>query len=284
LYASLRSSAKTVAKEKKAPDKFLSEEETIALVNAYVKDRKQEVFEEILDRIDGMVHAIIYERGIHRFEDIDEIMQKLRIKIWRVLPQFDASRGKFFTFVTIVVHNTLGHINTELINRSSRFTSIESNGESSLLDVLPAPEDYCDVREEVNVNIMNVRTTCTIYKEIKAQRWLVLSFIESQFTIRRHEAANAMVKVFAISKDRSRELYDQTLLELRRQLLHHAKIPTMKLSQLLGTRQKPLAPYLKTQGQERFDKLVFLMRGVAPSVNFNPNVLIDGSNLSKPLF
>ncbi len=269
---------------KKPGKHFFDEEEVKALVVLYLKDKSEDIFAEILRQIDGVIHAIIYERGIHRYEDMDELVQKIHIKIWRVLGKFDPARGKFYSFITIVTHNTLGHINTELINRSSKFTPLEINGDKSLLDTLPAKDDDSEMREDVSVNINKILTTCTIDKEINAQRWLVRSFVDSNFSIRRHEAANCMMKVFAISKERSRELYDQTLLEVRRQLLQYAKIPMVKVSQLRGTRQKPLALYFKTQGQERFNKLVFLMRGIAPSANFNPANLIDGSPFSKKLF
>jgi hypothetical protein len=274
-----------VPTEAKKPGKpFFDEEEVKALVVEYLKEKDGAIFAQILSKIDGVIHAIIYERGINRYEEMDELVQKLHIKIWRVLPKFDPARGKLYSFITIVAHNTLGHINTELINRSSKFTPIEVNGERSLIDTLPARDDNSEMHEDVSVNIKKILTCCTIDREIKAQQWLVRSFIESHFSIRRHESANCMMKVFNISKERSRELYDQTLLEVRRQLLQYAKIPAVRVSQLRGTRQKPLASYFKTQGQERFNKLVFLMRGVAPSANFNPNNLIDGSPFSKQLF
>ncbi len=263
---------------------FFDEEEVKALVVLYLKNKSSDVFAEILRQIDGVINAIIYERGIHRYEEMDELLQKIHIKIWRVLSKFDPARGKLYSFITIVTHNTLGHINTELINRSSKFTPLECNGEKSLLDTLQAKDDDAEMREDVGVNIKKILTTCTIDKEINAQRWLVLSFVESNFSIRRHEAANSMMKVFAISKERSRELYDQTILEVRRQLLQYAKIPTVKVSQIKGTRQKALAAYFKTQGQERFNKLVFLMRGSSLSANFNPNNLIDGSVFAYRLF
>jgi DNA-directed RNA polymerase specialized sigma24 family protein len=270
---------------KKTPGKpFFDETQVKALVVEYLRTKDGDIFADILNKIDGVIHAIIYERGIHRYEEMDELVQKIHIKIWRVLGKFDPSRGKLYSFITIVTHNTLGHINTELINRSAKLTPLECDGERSLLDTLPAKEDSSEMHEDVSVNIKKILTTCTLDKEIAAQRWLVRSFIDSHFSIRRHESANSMMKVFSISKERSRELYDQTLLEVRRQLLQYVKIPIVKVSQLRGTRQKPLASYFKTQGQDRFNKLVFLMGGVAPSANFNPNNLIDGSPFSKQLF
>jgi hypothetical protein len=270
------------------PKQIFDEEVIKALVLDWQEDHSETTFEKILELIDGMVHAIVYTRGIHRYEDMDEIMQKLRIKIWRVLDKFDIERGmveggSIHNFLTIVVHNTLGHINTELINRANRFCSTESlNGEMSILDRTPAPETDMSPTDDVTYRLMQVRTTPHDEKEREAQRWLVKSFIDAGFLIRRYEAANAMTKVYGIPGDRSRQLYDETLVEIRRQVIGCIKIP--KAGKMRGTRQKPLAPLRKSMSEERFDKLVFLMRGIAPSVRLCTLEIIDGYRLSRPLF
>jgi hypothetical protein len=254
-----------------------------ALVLDWQEFHTEACFERILELIDGMVHAIVYTRGIHRYEEMDEIVQKLRIKIWRVLDMFDVERGSIHNFLTIVVHNTLGHINTELINRAARFCSTESmNGERSLLDRTPAPDcDTCG-SDDLTYRLMQVKTTRTDAKELDAQRWLVRSFIDSGFLIRRYEAANAMTKVYDIPGDRSRQLYDETLVEIRRQVIQFIKVP--HAGKMRGTRQKPLAPLREHLTEERFDKLVFLLRGIAPSVRLSTLEIIDGYRLSRPLF
>ena len=254
-----------------------------ALVLEWQETHSEYKFERILELIDGMVHAIVYTRGIHRYEEMDEIIQKLRIKIWRVLDMFDVERGSIHNFLTIVVHNTLGHINTELINRAARFCSTESiNGERSLLDRTPAPDTDTCASDDLNYRLMQVKTTRTDDRELDAQRWLVRSFIDSGFLIRRYEAANAMTKVYDIPGDRSRQLYDETLIEIRRQVINFIKIP--HAGKMRGTRQKPLAPLREWLSEERFDKLVFLMRGIAPSVRLSTLEIIDGYRLSRPLF
>jgi hypothetical protein len=254
-----------------------------ALVLDWQEDKSEATFEKILQLIDGMVHAIVYTRGIHRYEDMDEIMQKLRIKIWRVLDMFDVERGSIHNFLTIVVHNTLGHINTELINRAARFCSTESlNGERSILDRTPAPETDTSPTDDLTYRLMQVRTTRHDPQELEAQRWLVKSFIDAGFLIRRYEAANAMTKVYGIPGDRSRQLYDETLVEIRRQVIEFIKIP--KAGKMRGTRQKPLAPLRDSMSEERFDKLVFLLRGIAPSVRLCTLEIIDGYRLARPLF
>ncbi len=264
--------------------KHIFDEESIkALVLEWQESPTDTLFAEILDRVDGVIHAIVYTRGIHRYEDLDEIIQKLRIKLWKVLPMFDVERGSLFNFITIVTHNTLGHINTELINRANRFCSTESiNGERSILDSTPAPDvDQCN-SDDVTYKLMKVRTTRTDPMELDAQRWLVKSFIDAGFLLRRYEAANAMTRVYGIPGDRSRQLYDETLVEIRRQVIDCIKIP--KAGKMRGTRQKPLTPFRECLSPARFDKLVFLLRGIAPSVLLSTLEIIDGYRLSRPLF
>lgn len=254
-----------------------------ALVLDWQENHSETSFEKILELIDGMIHAIVYTRGIHRYEAMDEIIQKLHIKIWRVLDMFDVQRGSIHNFLTIVVHNTLGHINTELINRAARFCSTESlNGERSLLDHTPAPDGDTAASDDITYRLMQVKTTRDDPRELEAQRWLVRSFIDSGFLIRRYEAANAMTRVYDIPGDQSRRLYDETLVEIRRQVIAFIKVP--HAGKMRGTRQKPLAPLRKNLSEERFDKLVFLMRGIAPSVRLSTLEIIDGYRLSRPLF
>jgi hypothetical protein len=49
--------------------------------------------------------------------------------------------------------------------------------------------------------------------ELSAQRWYIESFCADGFEHRRHECADAAMTVYGLSHDRSRELYDLTMLE-----------------------------------------------------------------------
>ena len=50
------------------------------------------------------------------------------------------------------------------------------------------------------------------------QRWFVSSFIDERFSQCRHQCGDATMNVFSLSHGRSRELYDLTMLEVRRVL------------------------------------------------------------------
>jgi hypothetical protein len=94
--------------------------------------------------------------------------------------------------------------------------------------------------------------------------WYVNSFCEDGFQARRHECANAAMAVYGLSHARSRELYDLTMLEVRRVLYDDIKprqpIPA---GRLLGTRSAWMARYTPLLTACEFTKFVTLMRELA---------------------
>ena len=92
------------------------------------------------------------------------------------------------------------------------------------------------------------------------------SFLDSHFELRRHECANAAMRVFGLTHERSRRLYDLTLLEIRRVLYSESNHPSVNHTQLGRSKSARLLRYSNFLTGEEFKKFVALMRDLAPSV------------------
>jgi hypothetical protein len=139
----------------------------------------------------------------------------------------------------------------------------------ALLEALPyssAPEiRQNEGFDDLKWRVYQVQTTCTDQHELESQRWLVRGLLDSEFQLRRHEAANAMSIVYGLSHQRSRTLHDQIMLEVRRQLLGVVEVPEIDVSCLCGTRGFALARYAEQLSGADFSKLAFLMRNLSPT-------------------
>jgi len=101
------------------------------------------------------------------------------------------------------------------------------------------------------------------------------SFLADGFDSRRHECANAAMSVHNLSHERSRELYDLTMLEVRR-LVYDVLPPRQPITagRLLGTRAVWMTRYAPLMSASEFSKFVVLMRDLAPYVL----LIIDPAN------
>jgi hypothetical protein len=105
----------------------------------------------------------------------------------------------------------------------------------------------------------------TNQKEIEAQRWLVDSFCDDGFHHRRCRCADACIGAFGLSHARSRELYDLTMLEVRRALYDDVKRrQQVAPGRLLGTRSAWMTQYCPLLSNDEFTKFSVLMRDLAP--------------------
>jgi hypothetical protein len=89
------------------------------------------------------------------------------------------------------------------------------------------------------------------------QRWLVKGMLDSEFRLKRHQAADSMRIVFGLDWARSRQICDLTTLEVRRQLLDIVKVPAITRANLIGTRGHALSKYSEQLSPEDFSKLAF---------------------------
>ena len=129
-------------------------------------------------------------------------------------------------------------------------------------------------------------------------------FVDAGFTLKRHEAADSVMKVFNLTHRRSRQLYDLTMLEIRRQLIGERRLPLITPDLLRGTRSEALARYSRFLTEPDFSRLAILLRELAPSLVFgirpenicrirkgdaeatgiNLRLILDGKPTAKPLF
>jgi DNA-directed RNA polymerase specialized sigma24 family protein len=261
--------------------KFHFEEEiALAFVLEWQKTKCERAFEGFLKTTDGMIKALVFSRGIHQYMEIAEIISLVQIKIWKGLHLYNPSRGRLYSFLVRVIHNriTQAQIDTRKQVHHEPLEDDEWDG-------VATHEDYDHAgTEDLSHKIMKVKTICTDQMELEAQRWLVTSFISSSFDVRRHVASNAMTRVYGITKARSRQLHDYTLLEVRRAILDGNVVPEASTFSLCGTRQKALKKYAKSLTKKDFSKLVFLMRNLSSTLIVDVRHVLDGFPDSVPLF
>jgi len=256
------------------------------LVLKWQDSREPELIEEILRRCEPALAGTILARGGYS-ADFNETLNALRIRLWRRLPKFDPSRGRIFTFVSLVAGRSLIEIWSRRNLQARRYPEIdisvlESIRHSSWSRISPA-----EALEDVWHRIMQVRTTCTDEHELSSQRWLVKGLLDAGFQLRRHHASDSMCLVFGLPAKRARVLHDQTLLEVRRQLLDVVQVPKITTENLIGLRQFALAKYAPQLSSKDFSRLIFLMRNLAPAIIPRPDridLILNGFPGARPLF
>jgi len=190
-----------------------------------------------------------------------------------------------FTFVTRAVESAL----IDAVRR-------KRPGNGKLLPLEDAPpktlsvngQEHGEAVDDIVFRISRIKTVSALPHEREAQRWLVKNLVASNFCFRRHEAADAMTIVYGLSPERSRKLYDITLLSIRRELIAERKLKPVAEESLVGTRAKALLRYRDRLGELEFARLVFLMSNLAPAIietgEFSLNEILYGSSREVPLF
>jgi hypothetical protein len=123
---------------------------------------------------------------------MDELLSRIRVKVWRSLRLYDVSRGIAFNFCAKIISSATASMVGENWRRGEHFTAFEEAYEAvTICDPVTTNEALCDMRHRVR----QIKTPCTDAYELEAQRWLVDSFLDCEFCIRRHEAADSMSMV-----------------------------------------------------------------------------------------
>ena len=95
------------------------------------------------------------------------------------------------------------------------------------------------------------------------QRWFVSSFIDERFSQCPDQCGDAAMNVFSLSHGRSRELYDLTMLEVRRVLCDDLpQRPQIPPGRLIGTR----GAWMTRFDAVEFTKFVTLTKDLSPFV------------------
>lgn len=195
---------------------------------------------------------------------MDELLSRVRIKVWRSLRLYDPARGSAFSFFAKIISSTAASIVGECWQRSGRFCGLDEADYCSA----PAEAANSEAIAEIEYKVRQVKTSCTDRYELDAQVWFIESFIDCGFCIRRHEASDAVMQVFGLDHSRSRQLFDLTMVAVRRELLPHRRLRPVAPHQLRSTKGEALIRYARYLSSEEFSRLAALLRDVAPSVVF----------------
>ncbi len=84
------------------------EEGTRELVIAWQRTRNQDVFAEILKRVQPMIDRLIGKRGMYQYVDVQELSHIIHIKIWDSLVLYNPLCGsKIYSFFTCLINNKI---------------------------------------------------------------------------------------------------------------------------------------------------------------------------------
>jgi hypothetical protein len=200
-----------------------------------------------------------------RYRARDELLSDINFKLMRAVEKFAPSKGSAFTFVSQVVMNALCTAVTSKrkdLAPHRRLTRVDLNNLTTNGEV-ESQHIVDDLAHRVRIG---VRTTLEDATERDVQRWFVESFCDDGFEHRRCECGDAAMNVFSLSHARSRELYDLTMLEVRRVLYGDIpQRPQIVPARLHGTRLAWLARYAPLLDADEFtlareSKLVLLCR------------------------
>jgi len=232
------------------------------LIEDYNHSGNTQALDDLLRHVEPLARSILEYRCTTRYESLDELLSRVRLKIWRSVRLYDPARGSAFSFCAKIICSTAASIVGEVWNRQERFCAL---GEA---DKCSGPGELGNIEglAEIEYRIRRLKTGCTCRAELSAQRWYVESFIDSGFRLRRHEAADAMMQVYGLDHARARQLFDLTMVAIRRELLIDRRLRSVMPFQLRHTKIAALIRYAKYLSSEDFTKLAVLLRDVAPSV------------------
>jgi hypothetical protein len=213
-----------------------------------------------------------------RYQREDELLSDVNFKLLKAVGSFNRERGHAFSFLSQVVTNALRTSVTNARKRTKRYVKLDkaaanklhTNGESQSRDAID------DLAHRIRAG---AKTTIANPTEQDVRRWFVTSFCQDGFSQYRHECANAAMGVYNLTHERSRELYDLSMLEVRRVLYDDIKrrAPIIAAGRVIGTRLAWMARYAPLLSQDEFTKFVVLMKGLSPFVI----LLIDPANHSR---
>jgi hypothetical protein len=232
---------------------------------------------EIISLTEDRALTLIRFYKTTRYQREDELLSDINFKLLKAVGNFNRERGHAFSFISHVVTNTLRTSVTNARKRTKQYVKLDNaavnklrtNGESESRDALD------DLAHRIR---SHVKTTVTDPTEQDMQRWFVTSFCDEGFESRRHECANAAMAVYGVSHSRSRELYDLTMLEVRRVLCDDLPPrPPIAAGRLLGTRAAWMIRFRPLMNECEFTKFFVLVRDLGPFVV----LLVDPQNRSR---
>jgi hypothetical protein len=246
-----------------------------SLIARYQASRDLETLSAIVDLARPRALTLIRFRRTMRYCSEAELLSDVNCKLMRAVDKFDPAKATAFTFLSQVMLNTLCTSVANARKNAEQHTKLKR----SLVEVLPdKSEDQTTVEDIAHRIRAGAKTTLTDPGELSAQRWFIDSFTADGFESPRHECANAAMAVHSLSHGRSRELYDLTMLEVRRVLYDDLKgRQSISAGRLLGTRFAWMARYRPLLSESEFSKFVILARNLSPFIL----MLIDPESRSR---
>jgi hypothetical protein len=246
-----------------------------SLIANYQASRDLETLSAIVGLARPRALTLIRFRRTTRYCSEAELLSDVNCKLVRAVERFDPAKASAFTFLSAVVLNTLSTSVSNARKNAEQHTKLKR----SLVEVLPAKSEDRTVVDDITHRIKaGAKTTLTDPVELSTQRWYIESFTADGFESPRHECANAAMVVHSLSHGRSRELYDLTMLEVRRVLYSELKPhPPIVPGRLIGTRLAWTARYASLLSQQDFTKFAILVRNLGPFVL----MLIDPESRSR---
>jgi len=220
---------------------------------------------EIIELSQRRAQTLIRYYGSAHYCTESELLSDINFKLLRAVGKFDPQKGSAFCYISKIIDSSLRTSVTNTRKRTARFCefdesiadTLHTNGESESRDQI----------EDLIHRIKNEAKTMLIdEREIEAQRWFVDSFCESGFAHRRHQCSDACIGAFNLTHSRSRELFDLTMLEVRRTLYDHVKPRREQIipGRLYGTRCAWMTGFSELLSPAEFTKFVVLLKNLAP--------------------
>ena len=147
--------------------------------------------DELLARCKPLVKSLIRYRRADQYLEANELANLVYVKLWRSVRLSDESRGSPFSFVARVTSSVLASAIGAAWAFTDRYTQLDTEAVESVF----APNG-AEAVEDLMSRVRSIKTPLREPNERSAQRWLVESFIDCGFCIRRHQAANAMEQVY----------------------------------------------------------------------------------------
>ncbi len=111
--------------------------------------RDESAFELLYDRY-GQALLNLIRRTIRDHSDAENLLQETFVKIWRSIAQFDASRGRLFTWMVAIMRNTvLDFLRTKQAATFQRTQSLDDTLLRAELQLEPPEVSYIGVSDTV---------------------------------------------------------------------------------------------------------------------------------------
>jgi hypothetical protein len=248
-----------------------------SLIANYQAIRDLESLAAIVSLTQDRALTFIRFRKAARYRSEAELMSDINLRLMQAIDRFNPEKSSAFSYLSQTILNCLC-TSVSIARRNAKQYVKLSKRAADTLRTNGETESGFVVADLTHRIKTSARTTLTDPVELSAQRWYIESFIDGAFELRRHQCADAAMAVYGLSHSRSRELYDLTILEVRRVMYDSlpARSP-VAAGRLVGTRGAWMARYRPLLSETEFTKFVILTKNLSPFVL----LLIDPENRSR---